>query len=379
MKKFLPLTLAAAALLTAMTSASAESFESDGFRFTVTDSRNADVSFDGLVSGSDATSIDIPQSVSYQGTDYEVTSLANGAFINNTMLETVSIPSGIQAIPDSLFLGCTSLVQVTVPSSLESLGTGSFVGCTSLTELDLGNTGITALGSASGTKVTYIFWDENHRDPALETIVLPESLEVIGNYTFYYCPLTDVSLPWTLTTIGASAFSAPEATDPCLGQDTLIIPGSVTRIAYQAFEHCNIQKLIILPAATKSTTPTLTIEGLAFWREGSMAEVWCTQDVPPTMKDNSFYTTQYSAPLYVESEADIPEYQAAAGWKNFTEIHARAIATGIESVDTAPDAPHLTDVYTMTGLRVRDNVDAATATDGLPSGLYIVNGHKIQL
>lgn len=97
------------------------------------------------------------------------------------------------------------------------------------------------------------------------------------------------------------------------------------------------------------------------------------------MKDNSFYTTQYSAPLYVESEADIPEYQAAAGWKNFTEIHARAIATGIESVDTAPDAPHLTDVYTMTGLRVRHNVDAATATDGLPSGLYIVNGHKIQL
>ena len=35
------------------------------------------------------------------------------------------------------------------------------------------------------------------------------------------------------------------------------------------------------------------------------------------------------------------------------------------------------DVYTLSGVKVRSNVKGAAATNGLPAGIYVVNGQKV--
>lgn len=52
------------------------------------------------------------------------------------------------------------------------------------------------------------------------------------------------------------------------------------------------------------------------------------------------------------------------------------IPTGVDDVVT-DTAPAKVDVYSISGIPVRENVDYRDATAGLPHGLYIVNGKKI--
>ena len=54
----------------------------------------------------------------------------------------------------------------------------------------------------------------------------------------------------------------------------------------------------------------------------------------------------------------------------------RSIASGIEDA-TVVDNNAKVDVYTVSGVQVRKAVKAATATNGLPAGLYIVGGKKV--
>ena len=57
------------------------------------------------------------------------------------------------------------------------------------------------------------------------------------------------------------------------------------------------------------------------------------------------------------------------------ELPGGGISTGIDETLVDADAP--VDVYTLSGVLVRKNVNAAKATQGLPAGLYIVGGQKV--
>lgn len=57
------------------------------------------------------------------------------------------------------------------------------------------------------------------------------------------------------------------------------------------------------------------------------------------------------------------------------ELPGGGISTGIGETLVDADAP--VDVYTLSGVLVRKNVNAAKATQGLPAGLYIVGGQKV--
>lgn len=57
------------------------------------------------------------------------------------------------------------------------------------------------------------------------------------------------------------------------------------------------------------------------------------------------------------------------------ELPGGGISTGIGEALVDADAP--VDVYTLSGVLVRKNVNAAKATQGLPAGLYVVGGQKV--
>jgi hypothetical protein len=90
-------------------------------------------------------------------------------------------------------------VELNLPDSLEAIGDFTFYGCSGLVELNL-----------------------------------PDSLTSIGSYTFSGCPgLVELNLPNSLATMDDSTFSG------CSGLVELNLPDSLTAIGHEAFGHCS--------------------------------------------------------------------------------------------------------------------------------------------
>ncbi len=81
--------------------------------------------------------VTIPSSVSVNGTAYQVTSIAAGAFKNNTKLKTLTVGKNVTVIRKNAFYGCKKLKKVTLNKNLETIGTGAFSGCAALTKITI--------------------------------------------------------------------------------------------------------------------------------------------------------------------------------------------------------------------------------------------------
>lgn len=216
----------------------AQSFEHDGLTYNVTDGNEVEVSGYTV----EPVNLVIPATVSYEGTDYEVTAVGERAFYGSSNLVSIEFPDFIKSIgsyafancigltsvplPEGLtemtmgtFFGCTGLVSVSFPSSLKSFGTGTFEGCTGLTSLSLPENltdtgwgafrdciGLVSVNFPSG--LTNIgretFWGCTN----LPSVDLPENLASIGDDAFYTCSsLASIDLPASLSSLGAGVFS----------------------------------------------------------------------------------------------------------------------------------------------------------------------------
>ena len=110
--------IAIAMILTVSVSASAHDFEVDGIYYNITSSsdKTCAVTFQGSsyweYSNEYTGEIVIPESVTYGGTTYSVTSIGSSAFYNCSGLTSVTIPNSVTSIGNSAFLGCSGLTSV---------------------------------------------------------------------------------------------------------------------------------------------------------------------------------------------------------------------------------------------------------------------------
>ena len=107
-----------------------------------------------------------------------VTELYEGAFAY-TGLTSVTLHSGIKELPAYAFLNCAALTRVAGTDGLESLGYGAFAGCASLKTFRIPQ-GITGI------------YRQTFAGSALETVVIPDTLEYVDWQAFDDCPLKDV-------------------------------------------------------------------------------------------------------------------------------------------------------------------------------------------
>ena len=166
------------------------------------------------------------------------------------------IPNTVSSIGDEAFMNCHWLTSVTLPASLTTIGSGVFVQCNDLTNLtvDAFNPNYSerdgvVFNKDHATLVQYPPGREGRYDVPdgvmgigdwafssfyLTSITLPESLTSIGAYAFYNSGgLTSITLPANVTSIGSGAFWF------CSGLTSITLPDSVNGIGSHAFAGCS--------------------------------------------------------------------------------------------------------------------------------------------
>ena len=176
------------------------------------------------------TSLQIPGSVRQIG---------SRAFQECWDLKTISIGSGVQSIGQYAFNCCYKLSAISLPASVTEIGEGAFYQCIELTSFTFPS-GVTHISSS-------LFFDCNQ----LKQVVLPRGAVEIGTNVFYNCyKLQRITLPDGLQKIGGSAFAAS-------GLTSLTIPDSVTSIGAGLFTGCEHLSSVTLPKGLRAVSERL--------------------------------------------------------------------------------------------------------------------------
>lgn len=248
-----------AALLLVASSAWAYDFEVEGIYYDITNDAGP---YEVAVTNRDTYSwghnsysgdIVIPETVTYSGIIYSVTSIGGNAFYYCDSLTSIVIPNSVTSIGSDAFHSCRSLTSIEIPNAVTTIGEGAFSWCLNLTSIEMPNS-VISIGSQAflncinlvsiiiPNSVISIKEETFYGCTSLKTIEIPNSVTSIGYSAFSYCSsLTSIEIPNSVTTIGSRAF------DECTSLLSIVIPNSVTTIGEWAFSWCSSLTSIIIP------------------------------------------------------------------------------------------------------------------------------------
>lgn len=83
------------------------------------------------------SSVKIPDTVRIGGITYDVTSIADGAFKNNTHIKSVEIGDGVTRIGARAFSGCKNLKKAELGTDVEEIGAKAFYNCKKLSKITI--------------------------------------------------------------------------------------------------------------------------------------------------------------------------------------------------------------------------------------------------
>ena len=134
-----------------------------------------------------------------------------------------------------------------------------------------------------------------------------------------------------------------------------------------------------MPFTTSSELTSITvgsgvtrIESKSFSNCSELTDFYCYAENVPSIYSNAFEGSYIEyATLYVP-EGSVDAYKAAPVWKEFKNILPIKSSTGIQTI--MMDNGEGFDVYSLSGQKVKSKT---TSLDGLPRGIYIINGKKV--
>ena len=264
----------------------------------------------------------IPNSVTYNGKTYPVTSIGGYAFYQCLGLTEVTIGNSVTSIGLHAFDSCRGLTQLTIGNGVTSIGLYAFQSCSGLTELTIGNS-VTSIGDgAFGDCI------------GLTKVAILGSVTSVGQYAFRDCEkLTEVTIGNSVTSIGGSAFSGCSAlTELTIGSSVtsigsyafrdckklteVTIPNSVTSIGGGAFQDCSGLKEVTLGNSV------ISIGAYAFRYCSGLTTIYSLNTTPPYVAyTDTFYNLYATVDVFVPQEA-LEAYQTANVWKEFQKLHA---------------------------------------------------------
>ncbi len=191
---------------------------------------------------SNLTSIEIPETVTYDGKTYSVTRIGGSAFHSCRKLTSITIPKSVTSIGSYSFYHCSSLNNVLIPGSVNIMEECVFKDCGSLTIY---------CEASSKPENWNNNWNPGGRPVVWNAEQTPEETTA-DDFVFADAAKTqilkykgkggDVVIPSTVTNICSGAFSG------CKGITSITIPASVANIGKEAFKGCTGLKNIVIPA-----------------------------------------------------------------------------------------------------------------------------------
>lgn len=181
------------------------------------------------------TSVLIPNYV--DGDDYQVTSIVQQCFVDNTIIEEVVIPDNYNNVGYQAFRRCNNLKSVTIPNSITALPNEVFGQCTSLSTVNKNK--LLEMGA-------YLF----SSCESLEHFEIDEGVVELKTGVFGNCGIKSIHIPSSVTTINNSAFNK------CFNLDEITI--AEENPAFEVVNNCLIDPTnsILIVGANKSIIPS---------------------------------------------------------------------------------------------------------------------------
>lgn len=227
-----------------------------------------------------STSVNIPDTVIFDGITYPVKEIWGDAFTDCSNLTSITIPNSVWRIV-SAFKGCSGLTSITIPSSVTSIGSAVFGGC---------------------SRLDTVIW--NAKNCTVE--------RKSGQYSPFYVENGESSISSFI--FGNEVENVPDYL--CYGLNKLMsvtIPNSVQTIGYRAFENCKYLEEVSFG------TDIEEIGENAFAGDERIYSVTCYADVTPTIYKSTFSEVSRNAELYVLANL-VKKYKVNEYWSKFTIV-----------------------------------------------------------
>src|SRR5574344_106148 len=237
------------------TTIAVEGYTTLHYNLSTDGSNTAEVTYADNSKNYDYTSISVPESFTYNGVTYTVTSIGYCAFSKCSKLTSLTLPKTITHFGDYSLSNC-SFTSFTIPSTVTSIGRDVFYQTASLkTIVDNSSATLPKQAFQECTSLTSVTLNDNITElgesvfntcSALETITLPSHLTTVGINVFQNCTkLKTIVLPSSLTNIGQSMFANT-------GFTSFTIPNTITSISNTAFSGCTSLQSITIPSTATS-------------------------------------------------------------------------------------------------------------------------------
>lgn len=311
--------LAIAMMLTFGIQSFAENIEIDGIYYSTNESGKTA----SVISGANKYSgeVIIPESITYNDTEYTVTSISSSAFKSCSGMNKLSVPNTISSILDGTFDDCSSLNELIICDGESTL---------TLNKSQKGSSGpynytyyplfyfcpLKYLYLGRNIYFNYVaetYGKSNYYGPfnklSIEKIEISESVTEIHNHCFTGNKvMTEITMPNSVVSIGDYAFSE------CTGLTSVTIPNSVTEIGKCAFYYCAGLTSVTIGNSVE------TIGASAFSGCNNLLDVKSFNPMPHNIDAGAFSSTTYTNAILIVPYNCNGLYSGRTGWGSFNTI-----------------------------------------------------------
>ena len=268
----------------------------------------------------------IPANVRHRGLMWQVVAIANNTFKDNAKLTSVKLPETLRSIGTEAFVGCISLRDtLVIPYSLQHIGLMPFNDCTSLTTLIWKARDCQGAHHDSIMKYSYYYRCMALSNVIIDTGVeqLPvdflsnvaglkriefkgDTRAAVHNLAAKSHQLRELLLPPRMREIGHGSFYETAI-------DTLVLSDSLEIVGDYAFAYCDSLRVVYMGPNVRK------VGNYSFTECSHLREVRMLATVPPEVAMTTFYQLSPTAVLRVP-KASVEAYKADASWSSIFSI-----------------------------------------------------------
>lgn len=236
--------------------------------------------------------------------------VGQGMFANLPQLQEINLPEKTRLIGQDAFRNCSSLTRISIPAATEQLIPSR--GCSSLQRVDItpGNKQYQSVDGVvyNGSGEALVWWPEGLKR---ETITFSPTLKAIEERALQQCRVRHIVLPNSLERIGNLAFYGSE-------MESVKLPDHLETLAPGVFQSCKNLKEMTLGSNCKLLSE-FCLDGC------ELQHLYVNAEIPPACEPKAFGDeSKFFATCIVHVPAQrLTAYRSHAFWKQFQFIQEK--------------------------------------------------------